>query len=202
MDPDTFTLLPLQLDAQTKALTSPDALLLPDLSSLNTLHRALLTLDTPNSIPPAPIPVRPQRSAQITKLKESGNASFRKSDYPSAIKLYSLAVEMALGRPLWEPSGLVREELAALYANRAQAQMAMREWAEGAVDAELSLECKRVGNPKAWWRWGKCLCEMGRWEEAGEVVGTGIESEAEGVAGDLRVLRREVLGVLEKMEGR
>lgn len=84
---------------------------------------------------------------------------------------------MALARPLWEPSGLVRDEVAGLYANRAQAHMAMSNWVEGAVDAESSVEAKRAGNAKAWWRRGKCLMEMGRLDEAKEWIGRGLEME-------------------------
>ncbi len=97
---------------------------------------------------------------------------------------------MALKRPLWEPSGLVRDEVAGLYANRAQAQMALSNWAEGAVDAEASVEAKKVGNAKAWWRRGRCLIEMGRWEEAGEWVSRGLEME--GNEADLVGLLRDI----------
>ena len=100
---------------------------------------------------------------------------------------------MALGRPGWEPSQLVREEAAALYANRAQAYMAAGWWAEGAADAETSVWLKRGGNGKAWWRRGRCLVEMGRWGEAGEWVeeGLGVEGNG-GEAGELGALGREV----------
>ncbi|KAF7577420.1 hypothetical protein PtrM4_016600 [Pyrenophora tritici-repentis] len=85
---------------------------------------------------------------------------------------------MALARPSWEPSGLVREELSGLLSNRAQANMSMQNWAEGSVDAEASVEMKKVGNAKAWWRRGKCLLEMGRLDEAEAWVKTGLEFEA------------------------
>ena len=77
-----------------------------------------------------------------------------------------------------------------LFANRAQAHMAAGLWAEGAVDAETSVQLKRVGNGKAWWRRGRCLCEMGRWEEAGEWVREGLE--VEGNEGELGGLGREI----------
>jgi translocation protein SEC72 len=85
---------------------------------------------------------------------------------------------MALARPAWEPSGLVREEVSGLLSNRAQANMALKNWAEGAVDAEASVEMKKVGNAKAWWRRGKCLLEMGRLDEAAQWVKQGLEFEA------------------------
>jgi translocation protein SEC72 len=174
---ETFTFLPLHMDPSSKSITasSNSRALNEELETLNLLHRALLTLDTP--IPPPPVPVNPKRSANITKLRESGNTEFRKGKHGEAIKMYTLGLQMALARPLWEPSGLVRDEVAGLYANRAQAHMAMSNWVEGAVDAESSVEAKRAGNAKAWWRRGKCLMEMGRLDEAKEWIGRGLEME-------------------------
>lgn len=103
---------------------------------------------------------------------------------------------MALTRPLWEPSGLVRDEVAGLYANRAQAYMAVQSWVEGAVDAECSVEAKKVGNAKAWWRRGRCLLEMGREEEAREWVKQGLEIE--GSEADLVGLLKEIERAAEK----
>lgn len=90
----------------------------------------------------------------------------------------------------------MRDEVAGLYANRAQAHMALQNWVEGAVDAECSVESKRVGNAKAWWRRGRCLLEMGREEEAREWVGKGLE--VEGSEADLVGLLKEVEGRIEK----
>ncbi|KAI4198955.1 MAG: hypothetical protein LQ350_004936 [Teloschistes chrysophthalmus] len=170
---ETFTLLPLSISPTSKALTSPLPHLSPALTSLSALQRTLLS--TPSQTPPPPIPTNPKRSAQIQKMREQGNAALRKTSSSSsassnnkdggsgngnstaqeAITLYTYALEMALGRPGWEPSSLVREEASTLYANRAQAYMAAGMWAEGAADAGASVECKRVGNGKAWWRRGK-----------------------------------------------
>ncbi|KAI4103405.1 MAG: hypothetical protein L6R37_003844 [Teloschistes peruensis] len=168
---ETFTLLPLSISPTSKALTSPIPHLAPALTSLSTLQRTLLS--APSQTPPPPIPMNPKRSAQIQKMREQGNAALRKTSTSSssnkdsnssgnssaqeAITLYTYALEMALGRPGWEPSSQVREEASTLYANRAQAYMAAGMWAEGAADAGASVECKRVGNGKAWWRRGKCL---------------------------------------------
>ncbi|KAI9783861.1 MAG: hypothetical protein M1816_001162 [Peltula sp. TS41687] len=197
---DTYTQLPLQLDPTTKAISSGngEANLSQELTALNQLHRSLLSLDTP--VPPPPVPVNPKRSAQITKLRESGNASFRKGAFQEAIRMYTFGVEMALGRPAWEPVGLVRDELAGLYANRAQAHMAMQSWAEGMVDAEISVEMKKAGNAKAWWRRGRCLLEMGRLDEAKEWVSRALEFE--GNEADLVGLMKEVDGLLERRDGK
>ncbi|KAI8624717.1 tetratricopeptide [Xylariaceae sp. FL1651] len=199
-DLDTFTLLPLQIDPQSKAVstTSSSRSLQNELASLNALHRALLSLESPNLVPPPPVPVNPKRSANINKLRDSGNAEHRKGRYADAIKFYSLGLQMALTRPLWEPQGLVREEVASLYANRAQAHMALQGWPEGAIDAEASVEAKRVGNSKAWWRRGKCLMEMGRLDEAQDWVRKGLELEGE--EGELVALLKDIDAKLEKMK--
>jgi translocation protein SEC72 len=195
---ETFTLLPVRLDPQTKAISadpsSPE--LDTELAALNALHRSLLGVETPHGAPPPPVPVNPKRSAQVNKLKETGNNSFRKGQYPEAIRMYSLAIDMALQRPAWEPAQLVREEVSALYANRAQCHVTMQNWPEGAIDAQSSVEMKKIGNPKAWWRRGKCLFEMGRLEEAAAWVEEALEYEAS--EQDLVALRKEIEQALDK----
>jgi len=179
--PDVFTLLPLEIDPATTTISASQSTsnaLETELAALNALHTNLLLVETPTGTPPPPVPVNPKRSAQIGKLRESGNAEYKKGQHGAAIKFYTLAIDMALARPAWEPSGLVREELSGLLSNRAQANMAMQNWAEGAVDAEASVEMKKVGNAKAWWRRGKCLLEMGRLDEAELWVKQGLEFEA------------------------
>jgi translocation protein SEC72 len=201
MDLSTFHQLPLQIDGQTKAITTPtptDHALTTELQALNTLHRTLITTNVSQAIPPPPIPVDPKRSAQITKMRETGNTALRKGQHGEAIKLYSLGIDMALGRPPWEPSGLVREELSQLYANRAQGYMAAHAWAEGSVDAQCSVELKRVGNSKAWWRRGQCLVEMGRLEEAKTWMAEAVEFE--GQEKELLELSEEIKKKLERTE--
>lgn len=197
---DLYTHLPLHLDPATKALTSTDPTLTADLTDLNKLHRTFQSLESP--VPPPPAPVNPKRSVQISKLRESGNAAYKKGSLPEALQLYTLAIRMASDRPPWEASGLVREELSGLYNNRAQVYMAQRLWVEGSVDAECSVELKRVGNVKGWWRRGSCLKEMGRWEEASEWVRGGLEFERagpdKGGVGELEALGREIDKALEK----
>lgn len=198
-DLDHFDLLPLQMDPQSKAISAlqPSRALTAELEALNTLHRALLNVETPNGAPPPPVPVNPKRSANVTKLRDSGNAEFRKGKYPEAIKFYTLGLQMALTRPMWEPSALVREEVAGLLSNRAQAHMALHNWPEGMVDANASVESKWVGNAKAWWRKGRCLVEMGRWEEARDWVKRGLEVEGE--EAELAAMLKEIEAKLEEL---
>lgn len=183
MSIETFNQYPLHMDPQSKAISCPgqSASVASELESLNTLHRALLTLDDPTiphkNIPPPPLPVHPKRSAQVAKMRETANASFKRGNYADSVRLYGLAIDMALGRPAWEPASLVRDEVALLYSNRAQAYMAQQLWAEAWVDVQTSVELSPMDNSKAWWRGGKCLTEMMRWEEAMVWVRKGLETE-------------------------
>lgn len=194
-DLDTFTFLPLHLDPQSKALSaSPSSRGLgAELEALNALHRSLRSLEAPHLVPPPPVPVNPKRSANVQKLRESGNVEYRKQRFGEAIKFYTLGLQMALTRPAWEPSQLVREEVHQLLSNRAQAHMQLGGWPEAAADAEASVEAKRQGNAKAWFRRGKCLVEMGRLEEAREWVGKGLEVEGE---------EKELMELLKEVEGK
>ena len=212
---ETFTLLPLTIDPSTKAIsttTSSSSDLTTSLTALNTLHRTLLSLPPEtHSTPPPPLPTAPKRSAAIQKMRDQANTSLRRPGTSplEAAKLYTYALDMALTRPGWEPAGLVREEVGLLYSNRAQAYIEAKEWALGAADAECSVECKREGNGKGWWRWGRCLVEMREWESAGRVVEEGLRVLGEGAGGEggqgkgegrgeLEGLRREVEGRLER----
>lgn len=200
---DLYNQYPLHMDSATKAISLPQSsaytttqhnTITTELTELNSLHRALIFLDAPN-IPPPPLPVTPKRSAQITKLRESANTAFRKNNYEEAVRLYTYAIEMGVARPGWEPVTLAREELAGLYGNRAQAQIALQAWPEGLTDAKLSVDSKPMGNVKAWWRAGKCLAEMGRYEEAKGFLVKGVEIEGRGSDGS-----KELIALLEDVE--
>lgn len=202
-DIDSYTQYGLYLDPTTKSISLPNTegqtpsqleTINAELQQLNILHRALIGLDSPN-VPPPPLPINPKRSAQITKLRDTANTAFRKSNYAEAIKLYGYAIDMAYSRPAWEPVNLVRDELSGLYANRAQAYMSQQSWPEGWIDSKCSAECKPVGNVKAWWRGGKCLVEMGRWDEARAWV-----EQALGLEGPASEGGKELLALLADIE--
>lgn len=81
--------------------------------------------------------------------------------------------------------------------------MAASQWPEAAADAACSVELKRQGNGKAWWRRGRCLVEMGRWEDASRWVAEGrgeMESESAEGARELRELEGEIKRHLERGE--
>jgi translocation protein SEC72 len=199
---DIYNQYPIHMDPATKALSlqpcnlppSQSAAITAELEELNVLHRSLLALDSPN-IPPPPLPLDPKRSAQVNKLRDTANTAYRKGNYAEAISLYKLAIGMAFARPAWEPVAVARDELAGLYANRAQAYMALRDWPEALIDAKASVDSKPVGNVKAWFRIGKCLAEMGRYEEARKFLHKSIDMEGKDSEG-----AKELWGLLEEVD--
>ncbi|KAJ5874755.1 uncharacterized protein N7529_003185 [Penicillium soppii] len=199
---DIYNQYPIYMDPATKALSlqannlppSQATTIANELKELNALHRSLLTLETAN-IPPPPLPLNPKLSAQISKLRDSANTAYRKTNYDEALTLYKYAIDMALARPGWEPVAVARDELAGLYANRAQAYMAKQAWPEALVDAKASVDSKPVGNVKAWWRIAKSLAEMGRYEEARRFLQKSIDIEGRESEGG-----KELLGLLDEVE--
>jgi len=186
---ETYTHLPIQIDPQSKQLTTTasDKSLQDALAAVNSLHREMLALETPNKIPGPPLPINPKRSANVNKLRESAAASARKGQNPDAIRLLAVATDMAAARPGWEPVGLAREELANMYCARANANIIGQNWVEGWKDAEASITCKSgpqqtpngpvPGNPKAFALGGRCLVELARYKEAIQWLEKGLELE-------------------------
>ena len=139
----------------------------------------------------------------ITEYACSASGCPNADESKEAIKLYTFAITIALTRPPFEASQLLKEESSLLYANRAQAYMVASQWAEGAADAACSVELKRQGNGKAWWRRGRCLVEMGRWEDAGRWVAEGrgeLENENAEGAKELKELEFEIKRHMERDE--
>lgn len=95
----------------------------------------------------------------------------------------------------------MRDEVGVLLSNRAQAQMGLQAWPEGAADAEASVELKPApGNGKAWWRRGRCLVEMGRWEEAREWVAKAAEVEGGEMGAEMKAMAAEIEAWFKRRE--
>jgi len=177
---DTFLALPLKLDEKSKSVVCAHHSL-PccnkcslDFSTLNALHKNILHLPDDLTVPPPPTKPPPlARSQQIAKLKDSGNNSFKAHKYEDAAKYYSLAIDMALSRPPWEPSQLARDETVILLCNRSAAKYALAEYVASLEDAEAVCELKKPW-PKGHFRKSKALQAMGLLEEALEAIKMGL----------------------------
>ena len=176
---DTYTHLPIKLvdsAKSTKCLCQAHEVEICekcniDVKTFNNFYKAFNAISAP--IPPPPNSVTPQRSMQINKLKDRGNDSFRKKDFEDAMRCYNLAIAMAAGRPVWEPSALARDELVILLCNRSAANQAQELWPEALADAEVVVNLKPIW-PKGHYRKAKALIELGRLEAARDAVSFGL----------------------------
>jgi translocation protein SEC72 len=175
---DSFLSLPLQYDEKTKCVVCSHHLRPTctecglDFQSLNTTYRSFNLLDTPAPPPPTKHP-HPARSAQIAKLKDSGNSSSKVHKFADAVRYYSLAIDMALARPPWEVATLCRDEAVILLCNRSAARFAMKEYVDSLCDAEAVVELKSSW-AKGHFRKCKALQAMGRLEEAKKAIELGL----------------------------
>lgn len=180
----SFKAVPLAMDPETHALASPTH----DLTVLNALIRSLKGLPPQIPIPPPPNVVPPQRSMAINKAKEDGNAAFRSKNYVEAIKYFTLAIDVAASRPLWENNQLARDEMALCLANRSAALAAVQDWIGALCDAEACVKLKRPWS-KAHFRKGKALQGLGRLDEAREAFDLGLEFDPRSVVSAVGMFR-------------
>ncbi|KDN53238.1 TPR-like protein [Tilletiaria anomala UBC 951] len=166
----TFKQVPLCIDPNTDILMSPTH----DMTLLNALSRSLKALPPQIAFPPPPNVVLPQRSMAVNKAREDGNAAFKKKDMVEAIKMYTLAVDVAASRPLWESNQIAREELAAVLANRSAALAAVEDWIGALCDADAVINLKKPW-AKGYFRKGKALAGLGRFKEAKEAYEMGMQ---------------------------
>ncbi|KAI8977451.1 hypothetical protein BDF20DRAFT_913764 [Mycotypha africana] len=130
---------------------------------------------------PPPNAANPTRNAQVIRLKEEGNKYFKKENYKEAIRFYTMAVDLSWSRPLWEPLAFqyVRDELCPVLSNRSAAYMALNEFVNAYVDADMVTRLRREWS-KGWFRKGKALVGLGRLDDAAEAYETGLRFDHEG----------------------
>ncbi|KAK0543545.1 hypothetical protein OC846_000580 [Tilletia horrida] len=167
-----FRPVPLQFNPETGTLDSP----ILDLGVLNALIRSLASLPKEIPIPPPPNVLPPQRSMAINKAKEDGNAAYRKKDWATAIRMYTLAVDVAASRPLWESNNVAKDELSLCLANRSAAFAAVEDWIGALCDADALIKLKRNWS-KGHFRKGKALVGLQRYAEARESFQLGLQFE-------------------------
>ncbi|KAK9461559.1 uncharacterized protein V1516DRAFT_672357 [Lipomyces oligophaga] len=194
-----FTPIPILLDEVTKQVTIDQSAATPErvteIASLVATFRDLLNINVDVPLPPNQINGR--LTEQVKKLKETGNTSYKKRQFADAIRMYSLAIEMATKRVPWEASAYQRDELAILYSNRAQAEMSLLHWEEALLDADTAVYLKRPFQ-KAHFRKGKCLENLGRYREAKDAYELGLEcgGTADGSEAEIKQSLKDVEKIL------
>ena len=94
-----------------------------------------------------------------TGWKEAGNALISKKEYKGAVKAYSKGLELGTDGN--------NDLLCILLSNRAQAYLGMNEFLLALLDADEAIKADS-GHMKSYFRKGRALFELGRYEEACE----------------------------------
>ncbi|KAN0062544.1 hypothetical protein ACQY0O_005076 [Thecaphora frezii] len=175
-----FQPVPLALDASGVLHTPVPGL---DLTILNALIRSVRGLPPNVPFPPPPNIVPPQRSMAINQAKEQGNAAFRKQNWAEAVRMYTLAVDVAASRPLWEPNQVARDELSLCLANRSAAFYGCGDYIGALCDAEAVVKLKKPWS-KGHYRKGKALAALNRFPEARDAFELGLQFDPDN--GDLK----------------
>lgn len=147
----------------------------------------------PPPIPPPDMKLPPTRiGVQVKKMKESGNEAFSRKKYPDAKRLYSLAIEMALKRPIFEVPTLLRDELVPLLCNRSICCLHIEEYPEALADACTAIQLKPDFS-KAYFRKGQALSKMERYDEAADAFreGLSLDPKNNDIAHALRVAEED-----------
>ncbi|CAO1624890.1 unnamed protein product [Sympodiomycopsis kandeliae] len=180
-----FEAVDLKYDAKSGTLSSPTH----DLTLLNALSRSLAALPPQIGFPPPPNVLPPQRSMAINQAREQGNAAFKKGEYAEAIKFFTLAIDVAASRPLWESAQVARDELAVCLANRSAVFYQVEDWVNALVDAEAVVQLKKPWL-KGHFRKGNALVKLHRYAEARRAYLLGLQFDPDSV--DLRAALEKV----------
>jgi small glutamine-rich tetratricopeptide repeat-containing protein alpha len=121
---------------------------------------------TAPAVPAAPSAPTEAQKAEAESLKSQGNAAMAQKDYPKAISLYSQALALVPGNPIF-------------LSNRAAAYSASKDHTSAMADAEAAV----AADPKytkAWSRLGLARFALGDAKGSMEAYSKGIEYEGNG----------------------
>lgn len=133
------------------------------------------SLKTIKELPAPNKPLSTKLKTTVNNYKLDGNQAYKSENYQEAVGLYTSAAELAWSRPLWEPLAFqtVREELAPILSNRSAASCILGNYVDALVDAHIVTQLKKDWS-KGWFRKGKALMGLNRFNEATKAFNTGL----------------------------
>jgi len=146
-----------------------------DFTGLNRISKILVT--NPNlRCPPPPTVVQQKLSQAVTNTKDEGNNLYKTNKHKEALSKYNMAASIAMQRPPWENSAVVREELSTVVSNRSATLFELGDYLGALADAETVITVRRNW-PKGHFRKAKALVGLGQLEEAIESISLGLQFE-------------------------
>jgi len=167
-----------------------------DFHELN-IFTKMITASNPIAVPAPPNVVTTQRSQAVQQFKEAGNTAYKQKNWPQAIQNYNMAANIAVSRNPWEPSALVRDELAIVICNRSATYSSAEDYVSALVDADAVIQLKRPWS-KGHFRKAKALVGLGRLEEARDAVMLGLQFEPDST--EMLAFKKEIEDGIEKQQ--
>lgn len=112
----------------------------------------------------------------MPSLKYPLQALFKRGNASQAITKYTNAASLAIQRPPWEASQVMREELTTAVSNRSAAYCDTRDYLSALADAETVIAIRRNWT-KGHFRKAKALLGLGRLRDASDAIRLGLDFE-------------------------
>ena len=126
--------------------------------------------------PPPPNIVSPKLTQMVNATKNEGNTLFKSGQTVAAIGRYTAAASLAMNRPPWEATQVLKEELSTAISNRSAAYFELKDYISALADAEMVIHLRRNWS-KGHFRKAKALVGLGRLREAADAVRLGLDFE-------------------------
>ena len=143
-----------------------------EVESLQVLSKQLVASTT--DVPPPSNQINSNLSKQVEKMRETGLRESKAGKDLEAARLLSMALEMALKRPLWEASQYQMSQVAAILDSRCDVYIKLNKWAEAFADVQLLATLQ----PNEWsnfYRKARCLRRIEKYAEARACLTTAAE---------------------------
>ncbi|KAF5093504.1 hypothetical protein D0Z03_002385 [Geotrichum reessii] len=155
-----------------------------EVETLQLLSKQLVGSTT--DVPPPSNQINTNLSKQVEKMRETGLRESKADKNPEAIRLLSMALEMALKRSLWESSQFQMTQVAMILDSRCDVYIKLNKWAEAFADVQLLATLQ----PNEWsnfYRKARCLRRIERYAEARANLNTAAELSKNNAAAAAKV---------------
>lgn len=143
-----------------------------EVENLNTLSKQLVGFN--GDIPPPGNQINGNLSKQIDKLRETAIRDAKLGKHTEALKLLSMALEMALRRPLWESVQFQMGQIVGILNDRCDLYIKTNQWANAYADTHI-LTTLQPGEWSNFYRKALCLRKIENYHEAKALLATALE---------------------------
>ena len=143
-----------------------------EVETLNLLAKQLV--GTNSDVPPPSNQLNGNLTKQVEKMRDTGIKEMKLGKHTEAIKLLSMALEMALKRSLWESVQYQITQIVTILDARCDVYIKLNKWADAYADAHILTTIQ----PTEWnnfYRKARCLRRIARYSEAKSNLATAQE---------------------------